>query len=211
MAKFVFDAEAASSKFMRPELLTHPHIPGDLAGINPRSIMGKEWWDDMRRDAYQSNNGHCHACAAFSGNDPFRPWLEAHECYDFDYRNRLMKFREVAALCHTCHSFIHSGRLWAMYTEGRIPKHKVEYVIHRGMALVRQSSLKPFIYTKMVQYMMEGSTERAAWLRAKYVDRLKVPPKAKADLPWRMVFDGKAYRSIYMGIPWSEPVQEAEQ
>ncbi len=202
MPEFVFDAESAAKRFMRPELLTHPHIPGGLAGVNPRSIMGREWWDEMRRDAYQRNNGHCFACGGFSGNDPYKPWLEAHECYDFDYDNKVMKFREVSALCHSCHSFIHSGRLWALYLGGDIPKEKIEYVLDRGMELLKQADLKPFFYTRAVQYMVRGMSERSAIQNARFIDKLKVPPRGNPLHVWKMVFDGRAYYSLDLSEPW---------
>lgn len=93
--------------FTRPKLLLHPPIPTSLRGVNPRTIEGKEWWDAMRKKVYLGNNHCCFACGVYQLDAKIHPWLEAHECYDYDFDALTISFREVVALCPSCHSFIY--------------------------------------------------------------------------------------------------------
>jgi hypothetical protein len=202
MPEFLLNEESIKVKFVRPELLTHPQIPGALAGVNPRTIMGQEWWDDMRKGAYEQNNWHCWACGGYSGDDLYEPWLEAHECYELDYQNRTMTFKEVVALCHSCHCFIHSGRMWAMHTEGRIPEEKLEHILDRGMKILEDAGLKPFIYTKVVQYMLRGWNQAKALWMARFLNKLKVPPSGNPLKVWKLIFEGRAYHTVRSSKEW---------
>jgi len=89
--------------YRRLDLLNHPNIPPPLHGLNPRTIFGKEWWDEKRKESYKRNNGCCHACGS-----PDR--LEGHEVYDISYSQGKAIFIEVVALCKDCHNTVHLGR-----------------------------------------------------------------------------------------------------
>jgi hypothetical protein len=95
---------------MKPEILTHPNIPKPLHGLNPRSILGIEWWDKVRYEAQKRNNFKCFAC----GIDKYETkekWLEGHEYWNIDYKTGKCEVVSIEPLCHKCHNFIHSGRL----------------------------------------------------------------------------------------------------
>ena len=75
-------------------------IPPALWTVNPRRLLGKKWWDAMRKKVYQRNNGFCLAC----GSDGR---MEAHERYTYDLKNHISTFAEIIPLCNKCHLFIH--------------------------------------------------------------------------------------------------------
>ena len=129
---------------IKPELLTHPNIPKPLHGTAPRTLLGKEWWDVKRQEAYRKNNYHCMACGQHKSQDRFHNWLEAHEDYTIDYKSGSVKLNRIVALCHTCHNFIHSGRLGILYKNGDITKDKALYVLSRGFHILKQNNLEPF-------------------------------------------------------------------
>lgn len=206
---FSLDTSKVDVKFKRPSILTHPNIPRALAGINPRSIMGRDWWDEQRKAAYKVNGGHCWACGLSSSRDPYHPWLEGHEYYEFDYDKGTMTFIEVVALCHCCHNFIHSGRLMALYEAHAIDYDKTKYILNHGLAVLSNNStpskpLKPFIGTKMVYYqVVEQLSQAKAMAKAWQGDKLEWPQGPHYPLRWRMVFDGTGYiKSRKAGVKW---------
>ena len=123
--------------FTRPEILQHPPIPAPLHGVNPRSVLGKKWWDEQRYLAYEENDRFCWAC----GKRPDR--LEAHECYDVDYEQGIAVFTEVVALCSLCHNFIHSNRLTIMVKKGIYTPEFFDMVRSHGMKVLREAGLQP--------------------------------------------------------------------
>lgn len=189
MPDFELDTSSLERKFTCPSILAHPHIPGDLAGVNPRMLLGDEWWDTVRKAAYAANGHHCWACGGKSKDDPYHPWLEAHECYQFDYKAKIMKFWGVVALCHSCHMFIHSGRMWAMYQAEAISKEKISRIVWSRMEILDENGLKPFIFTKAIQYMLGGDSEIQAMANAWTKDGCEwIRPTMRP--PWRLEFMG---------------------
>ena len=144
---------------IKPELLTHPNIPKPLHGTNPRSILGKEWWDKTRKEVYAKNDYHCMACGCHKSEDRFHNWLEAHESYDINYKTGKVKLNEIVALCHTCHNFIHSGRLQAMTASGETSIDKALYILKRGFAVLKANNLEPFWGTAYVFMEMASRPE----------------------------------------------------
>lgn len=144
-----------------PKLLAHPNIPTDLSGVAPRIILGDLWWDKTKTQVKRSTDFHCKACGRHRSEDVFHNWIECHEVYWFDYKKKVAKFERVVPLCHTCHAFIHSGRLIALLDEGVINEEKVETVLEHGFALCSQFGVRPFhssVEAALYINMFEGSS-----------------------------------------------------
>jgi hypothetical protein len=156
-------------KFTRPELLLHGGIPGPLHGTAPRVVLGDKWWQETRSAAYVKNNWCCHACGAKPEVD--KP-LEAHECYEFDYRKGRATYIETVALCYRCHQFIHLG-----HTEITLGIAVALKVLDRGVKILAGAGLEKEYYERLL-------TARTAMLKA--------PP----DNKWRLVIDGKEYKPV---------------
>ena len=166
-------------KFPNPEYLTHPNIPKPLHGVNPRSVLGKEWWDTHRQEAYAKNNYCCWACGVHKTEAKYHQWLEAHESYDFNYRLGRANLKEIIALCHSCHNFIHSGRLQMLVNKGEYSAEKQDDILRHGYSVLSEANLKPFDHGK--------------------------PGKVARWGKWHIVIDGKKYYSKFKNIDeWAE-------
>lgn len=141
----VKDLDAPKPNFTRPTLLLHPNIPKPLHGLNPRTIMGQRWWDHHRKEAFKKNNQCCWACGVSKYEAKYHQWLEGHESYKIDYYNGIMELEEIVGLCHSCHNFIHSGRLQKLFMSGKINEDKYNYIINRGNAILENNNLSDCI------------------------------------------------------------------
>ena len=126
---------------LRPELLLMPNIPKPLHGLNPRSIKGKEWWDKQRNEVYAKQGFYCIACGIYKFKADYHKWLEAHEVYEYDYSKGEAKFVEIVALCHSCHNYIHDGRMKHMVEKRRMPVGKQKKIIKHGNAVLNKAGL----------------------------------------------------------------------
>jgi hypothetical protein len=118
---------------LRPEVLLMPNIPKPLHGVNPRTIMGKQWWDIKRNEAYASTNYHCISCGIHKFDD-FNyglPRLDAHELYSFDYDNFSCCFLDIVPLCTICHDGIHTGRISSLFDKGLVSEEYCWFVYER--------------------------------------------------------------------------------
>jgi len=155
---------------IRPELLLHPNIPKPLHGLNPRTLLGKKWWDEQRAIAYAVHNDRCWACGVHKSNALFRKWLEAHEHYDYDYEKGRAELKEIVALCNPCHNYIHSGRLEALKTKGQITKYQYDTIIKHGHTVLDFANLP---------------------------HRLPTPTMYVRWSDWRLVINGKEYEPLF--------------
>lgn len=191
-------------EFADPGILTHPNIPKPLHGVTPRTIKGSGWWNKVRRAAYAVHDDHCHACGEHKSKNP-RGWLEAHEVYSIDYARGRAYFADVVALCPTCHMFIHSGRLFALWQKGEISSEFANKTLIRGLRLLdrcnkeRGTDHRPFWHTLVFMYMLTGnrSYEQAFNIVR---DKGLIPEDEGEFAPWeswRLVFDDQLYPPIY--------------
>lgn len=180
---------------INPQYLTHPNIPKPLHGVNPRSIKGQQWWDLERQKAYAKNDYHCWACGVHKSQAKYHQWLEAHEAYDINYRTGQVKLIEIIALCHMCHNFIHSGRLYMLYKKGEISQDKAIDILQHGFDILEANGLEPFSGTQYVAYLIAGYADHGY----EFIEREQGTVIANWS-DWHLVIDGKKHYSPYKNI-----------
>ena len=186
---------------LRPDLLTHPNIPKPLHGINPRTIKGQKWWDVTRRKVYEKQNYKCAACGVHKSKAKYHNWLECHESYTIDYNTGEVVIHELVALCHSCHNFIHSGRLEKLYLSDKITKDKFKSILEDGLKLTLSNNYVPYYNTLLIY----GKYFNKRNFIEKGNDEYK---KFKCNISWNkwcLIFEGKKYYSKYKNIrEWEE-------
>lgn len=194
----VIQMENRVIEFWRPKLLASPNIPKPLHGVNPRTILGKQWWDDVRKKAYATHDYKCWACGVPKQNAEYYKHLEAHEDYDFNWQTGKVELREIVALCHSCHNFIHSGRLYSIYLGGEISKNKVTHILERGFDICLRNNIKPYFGSYLIQNLLLGYSEKEAMIDAKTKGWFA---KVEANWDqWHLVIEGKQYFSPFKNI-----------
>lgn len=169
----------------RPEVLLHPNVPKPLHGLAPRVVLGQDWWDTVRRQAYRSTNYHCIACGVHRSMAVVSLHLEGHEVYSIDYLLGRATYVETVPLCHYCHSYIHSGRLRALVNTGKVALSKLRAVTAHGDNIIREAGLK---------HLEDYSGPTADW----------------AD--WRLVVNGKEYEPLYKSYEeWCNAFTSADE
>jgi hypothetical protein len=152
-----------------------------LHRLAPRVILGKEWWDEQRQKAYKENNYCCWACGIPKTKAKHHKWLEAHESYEINYEEGWMKLKEIVALCHSCHNFIHSGRMDAMLQKGEIEQEKYNDIMEHGQKIINKFGLK----------------------------KMKPPEKFAEWGKWRLIINGEEYPTPYKGLKdYEQKMQE---
>jgi hypothetical protein len=170
------------SDYPRPELLCQAQIVKPLHGVNPRTILGDVWWDDVRQRAYKATNYHCAACGVKKSEAKEHQWLEAHECYSIDYKNYTYIFEEVVALCHYCHNFIHAGRLEMLFSAGKINADLYYSIWEHGDSILYKAKLDKhnILKEECKDFQLELDVENP-----------------KIWKKWKMIIEGKSYKSKF--------------
>jgi len=194
---------------MRPELLTSPQIPKPLHGVNPRTILGQVWWDYERQAAYKTKDYHCWACGIHKTEALYRQHLEAHEDYDINWKTGEVKLREIVALCHSCHNFVHSGRLLWLYKSGQIDRSQIECILHHGFSVCQWGGVTPFIGAYVTEGQVNGMSEGEALKFGREKGGWEPPAMIAAWEQWHLVIDDKIYPTPYKDInEWREKYGE---
>lgn len=175
----------------RPDLLSLPNLPKPLHGIAPRTIKGQAWWNKIREEAYQSTDYHCLACGVSKEEAKGHKWLEAHEVWETDYKKGITKVIDIVPLCHYCHNFIHSGRLSKILGQEKSEK-EVKEILEHGFKILSHNKLQCF----------PGTLELAENIGAKtYKVTAYEHPKTKVKWEnWKLIFEGKEYKSQFKDI-----------
>jgi len=202
---------------IRPEILTHPNIPKPLHGLAPRVIFGAKWWNEQRQLAYAKNDYHCMACGVHKSKAKYHQWLEAHENYNIDYKNFTAEIKEITPLCHSCHNFIHSGRLLKLFLDGTIDYNRAFYILDSRMKLLEKNNLKPFFGSRYAYYKLKyiGLTNHDIY--NKLIDDGYTMDNLTADADydknwskWKLILNGKAYYSLYENYEnWSKNIKKS--
>jgi hypothetical protein len=155
--------------------------------------MGRKWWDEKRQAAYAANDFHCWACGVHKSVALVRNCLEAHESYDINYDRGLVRLQEIVALCHFCHNFIHSGRLWAILRKGEISGDRFVAVMAHGFRVLRESGVSPWWYTiqNWIRHEYALPEDEAFGLVAHLIPEEEYSA-ARWDL-WRLEIDGQSF------------------
>lgn len=122
----------------RKEILNCPRVPKPLHGVAPRLIWGQKQWDLVRRERYAEFGLCCWACGVNKNSEGilWKNQLHAHEVYDIDYENCVMRLKEVVALCECCHAFIHDGRSNSLFDKGEYDEETMFLIINRGLQVL---------------------------------------------------------------------------
>ena len=170
------------------EILTQPIIPKPLHGLNPRTIMGQEWWDYFRNMAYARYNYTCIGCGVHKTNAKGTKWLEAHESYIYDYDKGTAEIDTIEPVCHYCHNFIHSGRLSVIVGKEKT-KEEVKEILQHGFDVLRGTGYQVFPFTMDLAHDMGVKTYD--------VDAYEVPMSIVPWEDWRLILEGVAYKPLH--------------
>lgn len=177
---------------LKPELLSHPHIPKPLHGINPRTIMGRKAWNVYRQAALTRTNHSCKACGATG------VMLELHEDYVIDYKKGCMKVNSMEPLCVPCHRFIHTGLLGILISQGQIDRFDGISIIKRGIQILKDNNLPIFVATKQLAKVLGVNNQGL---------KVFVPPKSNvAWQKWYLEWGGEKYYGMSQQ-QWKEKYQ----
>jgi hypothetical protein len=174
---------------LHPEILMHPNIPKPLHEVNPRNIMGEEKWNVVRQEAYASTDYHCIACGVHKSQAKGPKWLEAHEFYNIDYAAGKVEIDRIIPLCHYCHNFIHSGRLYMVMDKEKTEQEVVDILEH-GFKILADAGLPCFYFTLHLAHELDAETYG--------VVQADTPDGETPDWgEWRLVWDGVEYPPKY--------------
>ncbi len=118
-----------------PFLLLHPNIPKPLHGLAPRVILGDVWWQQQKAEARKKSGNCCVTCGISPRDAKYHRWLETHEVYNIYSTGRVV-FRTSIALCHSCHNYIHDGRMQVLVKKGELPYKKYLDILNHGNKLL---------------------------------------------------------------------------
>ena len=184
--------------FWRPDILGAPNIPKALHTVNPRSINGNYWWNKTRQVAYAKHDYCCWACGIPKQHADYHQWLEAHEDYDFNWQTGEVKLKEIVALCHSCHGFIHNGRLLSVYLKGEESSDKVLDILRHGFGICERNNIQPYFGAFFTLNIMMGQSEEKAMINARKSGWTPQNVTAKWE-DWHLNLDGMKYHS-----PWKD-------
>jgi hypothetical protein len=170
-----------------PEILEQPQIPPPLHGVNPRSIMGRQSWDVLRREVYAKHGYCCAACGVKSKDAIIKRGLEAHERFTVNYRKKRMVLIGMEPLCHACHSFVHTGLLQVRLVKRQISLENVLAILGNGIQTLEASGGR----------LPPGADFLCKKLHQKHGLPVHRYPPRLSWRGWAMEWNGQTYHSPY--------------
>ncbi|ONV40559.1 hypothetical protein [Burkholderia cenocepacia] len=82
-------------------------IPWEMAGINVRSRLPDDDWNELALYAKRRQGFKCEVCGGHGKEQGFNHAVEAHEIWQHDHATRTQKLLGIVVLCPLCHKFKH--------------------------------------------------------------------------------------------------------
>lgn len=174
-------------------ILLNPRIPEPLHGLVPRKLLGSTWWNNTRKSAYASTNFHCKACGVHKSQAKGPKHLEGHELYHIDFYEGRSTYLQTVPLCHYCHNFIHSGRLFMLHESGRMPRQKYLAILRHGDQVLANAGLRKQNIQQQNEHYLQ----------------LQMSGTSPPWNDWRLVLLGVEHRPLFSSVEeyrqhWSE-------
>ena len=132
----------------------------------------------------------------------YHQWLEAHEMYEINHKKGTVTFTHLVALCHSCHNFTHSGRMFSLFQKREIEEEKIREIMYHGLTILRDHRLKPPIMARYVELHLKGIPDHE--ITVAIYREYKVPEPVPWG-KWRMIIYGKPYASLFENVDkWAE-------
>lgn len=123
--KLVTKWEPPDGDDLRP-LIAMPNLPKPIHGLAPRTLLGTNTWNHMRRFCYSKADDTCEICGDKPEDLKKR---HAHEVYSIDYEKGEARFVRAFCVCSLDHlGCIHTGRAITLYRQGN-PLYPKEFLL----------------------------------------------------------------------------------
>ena len=118
-----------------------------------------------------------------------------------------MTVDEIVGLCHSCHSFIHCGRLSMMLEKGNVSKDKFLGIMRHGFRVLKRNGLSPnasqansyvAALVKLKMRVPEGLSDKA-YAIASMEGGINFGMQRDWS-KWHLVLDGEKYYSKFKDI-----------
>ena len=174
-------------------------------GLQPRTIVGETEWNKMRKLCYFRAGYTCEACGEYQGPGK----CHAHELFRCNWKEGYSEFDRLICLCPKCHLIgQHSGRALTLYKKGDAVMNKtyildgIEHVfkaVHKyNQTHDDEILMYPLFAVEYTKDPLLG--EPVKQLIEKYDIHFYGLCKAAPWEQWRMIYDGKEYKTPYANV-----------
>ena len=202
------------------QILGGPNLVKPLHSLNPRTILGANTWNRMRKRGYYLAHYKCEICGADCSE---RGSMDFHELYSVDYKAGTATFSKAVAICKPCHNYYHSGRLVSLFKQKNVlySKQRVLNVAEHGFKLIhdwnkahpKETKLKAY-QTLLELLKQEEIADKVEELIDKYeIEFWGEDTKNMAEWKeWKLIFGKKEYPTPYENYQaWEEAMKIASK